>query len=376
MTGMDMESKFEQRRRAFKATTDCERERQEEALRLQNDSREEMLNQIRVIAFASATSSKEDEMVEVEMPSKKKHEIKLKKIRKWQFFGRQFMIPDWFVEVPGNITNDWLVYVRPEGDRHLLFSDGGYTKLVRKNGRESRRRFFDARFPRGETILDGVLIEEGFICTDVLIWGDVALADAEFECRHFFLQCRLQEQDWDSGDLRLLHVEADFVSTERLEKLYESAKSMSAYHADGLQFMHKQGKYFPGLTPLALMYKDTNLSRYAVDTETEDRKPEDEVCVLQLRKGCALRTEDRHIVAHTNEETVKDIPVKGLVKCIIKDWSNGESKQLGIEVIGKAGVSRVWADSWSRLLSQHCLRIQGNVFPTILQQVAAQKDGS
>eukprot|EP00397_Hematodinium_sp_SG-2012_P052073 GEMP01061377.1.p1 GENE.GEMP01061377.1~~GEMP01061377.1.p1 ORF type:complete len:383 (+),score=71.35 GEMP01061377.1:119-1267(+) len=349
-----MESRYEERRRAFKAGSDAAKLRREEALREQVENREDLVNQMRVMAFAE--NRKDDEVVEVEMTSKKALR-KRRKVRRWQYFARQFMIADWFIDVPENFESEWMVYMRPEGDRCMLFSDSGRTVIQRKNGRACKT-FFDERFPRGETILDGVLVGNRFVCTDILMWGSVTLLDAEFQCRHFFLQSRLDENSWDKGDFIMSQVDVDFATCERLTLLYTSSQSQSEdwFIPDGFQFIHQAAQYCAGLSPLALVWRDHKISRYAVDTSAANTVPEEEVCVLSLRKKNCLRTEDRHVVAHLRPDQVRSVPPKSLVKCRIVDWSRGHEKKIAVEVIGRAGASRVCADSWSRLLSQHGLR--------------------
>lgn len=347
-----MDERYEERRKAFKVGADAARARREEALSCQTRDREDLVHQMRIMAFTNDT--KEDDIVEVEMTSKKS-ERKRRKIRRWQYFARQFMIADWFIDAPANLDSEWLVYMRPEGDRCMLFSDSGRTVIQRKNGRACKK-FFDERFPRGETILDGVLVDKHFVCTDILMWGSVGLMEAEFQCRHFFLQSRLGEGAWDRGDITLSQVEADFATCERLEELYTASPPDDWFIPDGFQFIHQSAQYTPGLSPLALVWRDHTISRYAVDTTVANTMPEQEICVLRMRKGHCLRTEDRLLVAHLRPDQVQGIPGKSLVKCLITDWSRGHEKKIAVDVIGRAGASRVFADSWSRLLSQHGLR--------------------
>merc|ERR1719412_2548890 len=70
--------------------------------------------------------------IEIDVPSKKNDKRKQKRLQRTTFFSRHFMVPDWLIQVPSDIRDAWLVFVRPEGERHLLFSDGGYCRLVKR----------------------------------------------------------------------------------------------------------------------------------------------------------------------------------------------------------------------------------------------------
>merc|ERR1719158_2355114 len=81
------------------------------------------------------------------------------------------------------------------------------------------------------------------------MWGGVELLDAEFQCRHFFLQSRLAEDAWDTN-FCISQVGVDVATCERLEKLYKGEKTLTP---DGFQFIHQAAKYCGGLSPLSLV---------------------------------------------------------------------------------------------------------------------------
>merc|ERR1719472_252617 len=62
------------------------------------------------------------------------------------------------IDVPEDLSRSWMMMVRPEGDRCLLFSDGGRVQVRRKNG-YVHERYLDVRLPKGLTILDVVCVE-------------------------------------------------------------------------------------------------------------------------------------------------------------------------------------------------------------------------
>lgn len=52
---------------------------------------------------------------------------------------------------------------------------------------------------------------------------------------------------------------------------------------DGLYFIHTQSHYFPGQTPLALVWKDSSTSRYFLDTDAAGVPLEEQHVVLSYR---------------------------------------------------------------------------------------------
>eukprot|EP00392_Amoebophrya_sp_AT5.2_P000934 g936.t1 len=124
---------------------------------------------------------------------------------KFRQFAGMFLQPDWLLPtkdcIPGDLlARKWFACVRPEGDRVLVFSDSGHTQIRRRNGTVLQNWFRDHRFPKGQTVLDGILCStnSGIVYVmDVLVWADVALHESEFDFRYFWLQSRLTEENWE-----------------------------------------------------------------------------------------------------------------------------------------------------------------------------------
>ena len=57
-------------------------------------------------------------------------------------------------------------------------------------------------------------------------------------------------------------------TSENINRLYQ--QGLSGITADSLIFYHKDGKYVNGLTQEVLSFRDSHLSRYAIDTTQED----------------------------------------------------------------------------------------------------------
>lgn len=292
----------------------------------------------------------------------------LRRIRRWAFFARMPMVPDWMIAVPQDLVANWMMFVRPEGERCMLFSDDKSAKIQvrRRNGRVMDA-FQDPRFPRGQTIVDAVCVETGmdtkeyYIC-DVLVWGDVDLANAEVECRHFWLASRFAELEEmvPPGGRALHHVPFVEVSPDSLRSAYNDDPG---YAKDSIVFLHKEGHYISGTTPLCLAWRDRHISRYVIDTPDINGEdlPEKQSVVLELRGQGVLRTADRVKVAQLPVEVIEGScqpPPKPqmLLKCEIEGVDIANRKVSGLQIIGHAAKKRVWADSFGRIAFQHMHR--------------------
>lgn len=105
--------------------------------------------------------------------------------------------------------------------------------------------------------------------SDVIAWRGVMLAGCSAECRAFWLASKMAEcatpgpqggSSWPT-----LHVLPALPATpEGLESAVHGECSGSAlgFVQDGVCLMHREGRYTPGYTPLALLWKDETCSRY------------------------------------------------------------------------------------------------------------------
>eukprot|EP00746_Dinoflagellata_sp_MGD_P160978 gnl/MRDRNA2_/MRDRNA2_87973_c0_seq1.p1 gnl/MRDRNA2_/MRDRNA2_87973_c0~~gnl/MRDRNA2_/MRDRNA2_87973_c0_seq1.p1 ORF type:complete len:474 (+),score=78.79 gnl/MRDRNA2_/MRDRNA2_87973_c0_seq1:58-1422(+) len=308
-------------------------------------------------------------MGDAEMKNGGRSKRNLRRIRRWAFFARMPMVPDWMIAVPEDLAANWMMFVRPEGERCLLMSDDKSSKIQvrRRNGRVVEV-FHDPRFPRGQTILDAVCVEAGmdtkeyYIC-DVLVWGDVDLANAEVECRHFWLNSRMAEFDpvVPPGGRAIRHIPFVEVSADSLREAYNDDPG---YIKDSLVFLHKEGHYIPGTTPLCLAWRDRHISRYVIDTPDVNGEtlPEKQSVVLELRGQGFLRTADRVKVAQLPldiiESSCQPSPKpQALLRCEIDSVDIGKRIVTGLRVQGHAAKKRVWADSFGRIAFQHLHRI-------------------
>lgn len=388
---------------------------------------------------------------------------RLRRLHRTIFFARQLQVPDWMVEVPEDLSSNWLVLVRPEGERCLLLSNDGRVEVRRKNGLR-QDRYTDCRMPKGLTILEVVCIESWpdssdlhsseaavedatgavnssadpvgaagernaedqdadedstvldiemevappgggrgrhsggrggrgdgkakgkgrgkgkgkgkskgrqprpdrrYAVCDVLIWGDTDLVGADAECRMFWLESRAAEfpENLPRKARALQWISAQPATPETLCQAY---RNDVGYPKDSLMFLHRESHYAMDqpITPLALMWRDRHLSRFVVDTPDErgEKLPERQAVVLELRGNGYLRTADRLLVANISEEEIKSVvqdanKSKALLRCEVEGIDVEQQKLLGVKPIAYvAARSRVWADSWGRVIFQHMHR--------------------
>lgn len=107
------------------------------------------------------------------------------------------------------------------------------------------------------------------------------------------------------------------------------------------------------------------MSRFVVDTPDDKGEviPQKQAVVLEVRGGSRLRTADRVIVAQCKDEDIPVAPaanlskVGSLIRCEVDsvDFTNRRLEGV-VPIAVVASRSRVWADSWGRILFQHLHR--------------------
>ncbi|KAF4757351.1 hypothetical protein FOZ63_032461, partial [Perkinsus olseni] len=303
--------------RVFKPRGATQLERRRRALQEQRArSREERLEELRQIA--QVTEADDNDKIEIGMPlaeeevaedhdaemgredeqkAVKKKGKQRRKVKRFRFWANQLMYPDWMVEVPEDLSTQWLVKVRPEGKHCLLIIHAGTATLRSKNGRFYWSYYVGPEFAgMGLTVLDVVYPDTTpgfrramyappvFACLgglmddllrfvmDVIIWNHSELTSADAECRHYWLKSRLEDmnsrrEDLFGGDSSMMAMDAggddddsmlpDLVyvpafdaTPETITSLYNGEHDGIDYQPDSFIFMHKQGLYWQGLTPL------------------------------------------------------------------------------------------------------------------------------
>ena len=311
-----MESKLETRRLQFKALISTQLEDRKKSQKQRSDEeRSALLLSLRSAADTAPGSSRRPPSVQ-------------------KLFSRTFMHPDTLVDIPTDLKSQWMVVLRPEGERCLVVLKNNTITLRSRNGNIiGDTHILDpfrylSRFDV-DAIFDAVLSNELYIF-DVLLFNQNELVNSEFEFRQFFL-----EQNWpflsgkapavfmddETGDSTIPEIhrlEAYQVSAASLQTLYDS----SEYEKDSLVFFRKTGKYENGLSSEALYFRDDKLSKYAIDSKHESGFAGDEdmdlVLVVWVKdKRVELKTWDKIRVLEFNSES--EAEHAGIVKSLLKD---------------------------------------------------------
>ena len=200
------------------------------------------------------------------------------------------------------------------------------------------------------------------IC-DVLVWGDMDMASTEAEFRLFWLQSRFEEMR-EKAPRRARPLQLIRALPATADSLRELYSGDFGYPKDSLMFLHREGRYqiSEPVTPVAMLWRDRHLSRFVVDTPDEKGQdlPSKQSVVLEVRGGGRLRTADRHLVAQCQEEDLDKLQGqaknKSLVRCDI-EAIDVVNRCLKVVPVAHVPVrSRVWPDSWARIVFQHLHR--------------------
>ncbi|CAI0543687.1 unnamed protein product, partial [Linum tenue] len=66
-------------------------------------------------------------------------------VRNW--FARQLMLPEWMIDIPDNLSQDWYVFARPARKRCFVVASNGTTVSRQRNG--STLHCFPSALPNG-----------------------------------------------------------------------------------------------------------------------------------------------------------------------------------------------------------------------------------
>lgn len=201
---------------------------------------------------------------------------------------------------------------------------------------------------------------------DVLVWGDHELIDATAECRTFWLESRFSEiSEKHARRARPLRLIPSVSCTqEALQKAYQEDVG---YAKDSLFFLHREGHYalFEPSTPLALFWRDRQLSRYVVDTPDPNgvELPEKQAVVLELRGSGYVRTSDHLIVARLLDDSLAHALKLSQTRTSVLmrfeiDRVDAAARRLdGVRPVAfVSSRSRIVADSWGRIAFQDAHR--------------------
>lgn len=177
-------------------------------------------------------------------------------------YANQLMLSEWLVDVPADLSSDWLMVVCPVGKRSLVVASKGSTTSYTKSGYCVNR--FPSLIPGGNrhnsalgkdyTILDCIYsdVDRTYYILDVMCWRGHPVYDCSTEFRFYWLQSKVDEVESLSeiskiNPFRFVALSSISCSTESIQMALAHEYS---YKVDGLLFYHKETHYTPGSTPL------------------------------------------------------------------------------------------------------------------------------
>lgn len=399
-------------RRPFKRplVSDQERRRQQSLLR-QAQNRLDAQRHARFLASTAFSLSSSSQTPEPEtepelQPQPEPHQndeldvleaskLKGAEARKW--FAKQLMHPEWMIDIPENLTNDWFVFARPSGKRCFVVSSNGTTISRLRNGSILHR--FPSKLPNGArtkdvnsgssnsySILDCIFHEQDqtYYVIDMVCWRGYSLYDCTSEFRFFWVNSKLAETG--AFDPPSYYHKYSF----SLVPVYGCDQSglCSAYSApvpyvkDGLLFYNKHAHYQAGITPLALVWKDENCSQYVMDTDSKGQVPNQQQVVLELQEDGKLTTcDDPPLVFGCLDGSFmqqSDLHSGYLLRFAIGEGGlvllDGKLEKADLQYLGKANRARAAADSFSKVMFQYSVRHSPLRFDDLLGSVSSPAD--
>lgn len=245
-------------------------ERRRRFLELQKEKRLNYVNHARRLADGDWTGADSEDEEDEEKKSQQQLDkstddegMEIEQRKKLpRHYANQLMLSEWMVDVPADLSSDWLMVVCPVGKRSLVVASKGSTSSYTKSGYCVNR--FPSLVPGGNrhnsalgkdyTILDCIYseIDRTYYILDVMCWRGHPVYDCSTEFRFYWLQSKVEEAE-DLSEIskinpfRFVSLNSITCSTESIQKALAHEYNFTV---DGLLFYHKETHYTPGSTPL------------------------------------------------------------------------------------------------------------------------------
>ncbi|XP_039126030.1 snurportin-1 [Dioscorea cayenensis subsp. rotundata] len=379
-------------RRPFKRAAISDQQRRRE-LALQRQAEQRANSQARaralassLLSFPSSPQSEPEFDLETEQETEEPTTVvssvleasKLKGSEARRWFARQLMLPEWMIDVPPHLDNDWYVFPRPAGKRCFVVSSNGTTVSRLRNG--SVLHYFPSALPNGARnkdvsgpasaycILDCIFHEsdQTYYVIDMVCWRGYSLYDCTAEFRFFWLNSKLVETGACNPPSTYHRYRFSVVSIYDCNQmgLHAAYAGSMPFSRDGLLFYNKHAHYQTGNTPLALVWKDEHCSQYFLDTDSKGEVPALQQVVLELQDDGKLVTSDDPpvVFGSLDGEFVQKSGLRSgnLLRFAIKDEGarivDGKLELCDTQYVGKSNRARAFADSYSKVFFQYAAR--------------------
>ncbi|KAK9090127.1 hypothetical protein Sjap_023304 [Stephania japonica] len=280
---------------------------------------------------------------------------KLKGAEARQWFSRQLMLPEWMVDVPPRLTQDWYVFARPAGQRCFVVSSGGTTISRLRNG------FLLHHFP-----------------------SSLPSGARRKEFRFFWLNSKLEETGAFDPPSQYHRYRFSVVPIYNCDHtgLHAAYAGETPFMKDGLLFYNKHAHYQAGLTPLALVWKDESCSQYVLDTDGKGQVPAQQQVVLELQEDGKLSTsDDPPVIFGCLDQELRQksgLQSGSLLRFSVSEvgmrYADGKLEATDMQFIGKVNRARAFADSYSKVLFQYTARHSPLKIDFLVQSLSSSGD--
>ncbi|KAK9277806.1 hypothetical protein L1049_027362 [Liquidambar formosana] len=318
----------------------------------------------------------EEELISRDLDIRQASKLKGPEARKW--FARQLMLPEWMIDVPDRLSDDWYVFARPSGKRCFVVSSNGTTVSRLKNGSFLHR--FPSALPSGAKtrdvsgsaqsycILDCIFheLDQTYYVIDMVCWRGYSLYDCTAEFRFFWLNSKLAETGAFDPPSLYHKYRFSLVPVYNCDQsgLHTAYTGVVPYVKDGLLFYNKHAHYQTGNTPLALVWKDEKCSQYVIDTDSKGQVPIQQQVVLELQDDRKLTTSDDPLVVFgcLDGDFIQKSGLRSgnLLRFAISDgglsFVDGKLEKADLHYLGKVNRARAFADSYSKVIFQYTVR--------------------
>ncbi|EYC07886.1 hypothetical protein Y032_0068g186 [Ancylostoma ceylanicum] len=233
--------------------------RREDAMERQRNSRFDHFNHTRKLA---ENEEDDEEIIDAERDHQEEQE-KPQDLRKKRYKSRyadELMLSEWLVDIPEQLSSEWMMVPSPVGKRVLVVAAKGATTAYNKAGKTITQ--FRSRLPGGHqkskgsgvyTILDCIMdAKKTFYCLDVLAWNGMDMSANPFDFRQYMLSSKLKESpeiSLSSKQFPYRFLPLPCCKCERA-LMEEMMRNGFDFELDGLLYYHSGVVYEAGQSPL------------------------------------------------------------------------------------------------------------------------------
>jgi len=235
-------------------------DRRKRLLDHQKSRRDDLVNHARGLAMGEFEDEEPKDQDEDEMDTTA--EFRPRRMNK--SYKNQLMLSEWLVEVPEDLSSNWILVLCPEGRRNCVIASNGLTKVYSRSGKLVKK--FPSNLPGGSrnqsrrnkySILDCIYSEKEkiFYILDMMCWDGYQYYDCDTEFRLSWVQQKFIENkdvlmdNSRTNPYRFIPLPIYECTRDSISKALNS-KLPFEDNLDGLLIYHKHVHYIPGYTPL------------------------------------------------------------------------------------------------------------------------------